>query len=265
MNTRERIKAIQARLGLKPDGIIGPATLTAIERLLTNEVALTSEANRVTEALRMTCSATGLSSLKAFEISSEAYYKKRLRTPTWPGGASGVTIGIGYDLGYVSVEQMHRDWDGKIADADIKKLESVCRLKGEDAKAKVTLASIRSVSVSLESASEVFHLSSLPYYAAICMRAYPGVDKLPADAQAGLLSLVLNRGARKSGASRREMKALEPLVANADLDGISNQILSMKRLWEGKGLDGLLRRREHEAAMVKESERDYDAGELIQI
>ena len=97
------------------------------------------------------------------------------------------------------------------------------------------------------------------------MGAYPGVDKLPADSQAGLLSLVLNRGARKSGASRREMKALEPLVANADLDGISNQILSMKRLWEGKGLDGLLRRREHEAAMVKESERDYDAEELIQI
>jgi GH24 family phage-related lysozyme (muramidase) len=97
------------------------------------------------------------------------------------------------------------------------------------------------------------------------LKAYPGVEELPADAQAALLSLVFNRGTRKSGSTRREMKALEALVANADLDGIAAEILKMKRLWEGKGLDGLLRRREHEAALVKDSKRDYDPEELVQI
>ena len=28
----------------------------------------------------------------------------------WPGGDSGVTIGIGYDLGYVTIDQFEFDW-----------------------------------------------------------------------------------------------------------------------------------------------------------
>ena len=259
MNTKERIQLIQARLGLEDDGIIGPATLTAIERLLDQQIGPSIEIPR------LTCSMTGLGWIVKFEISSEAYYNRYLKHPAWPGGGSGVTIGIGYDLGYVSAAQMRRDWGGKIADADIKKLEGVCRLKGEDARAKVSLVSIKSVTVSLESARQVFYSSSLPAYAAKCLKAYPGVEKLPADAQAALLSLVFNRGTRKSGSKRREMKAIEQLVATADLDGIAQQILSMKRLWEGRGLDGLLRRREREATLVAGSEHDYETGELVNI
>lgn len=259
MTTKERIKKIQARLGLQDDGIIGPATLTAIEHLLDREL------KQPAKEPRLTCSNTGLRSIITHEISSEAYYNRRLKTPVWPGGASGVTIGIGYDLGYVSVAKMRREWGGQISDNNIKALEKVCGLKGEEARPKVNLISIKSVIVPLESASQVFYLSSLPVYAAKCLKAYPGVEKLPADAQAALLSLVFNRGTRKSGSTRREMKALEALVANADLDGIAAEILKMKRLWEGKGLDGLLRRREHEAALVKDSKRDYDPEELVQI
>ena len=259
MTTQERIKRIQARLGLEDDGIIGPATLTAIERLLDKEAA------QPPETPRLSCSKTGLRSIITHEISSEAYYNRRLKNPIWPGGASGVTIGIGYDLGYSSVAKMRREWGGRISESDIKALEKVCGLKGEDARAKVNLVSIKSVSVPLESASKVFYLSSLPVYAAKCLKAYPGVEKLPADAQAAMLSLVFNRGTRKSGSTRREMKALEALVANADLDGIAVEILKMKRLWEGKGLDGLLRRREHEAELVKGSKRDYEPEELVQI
>lgn len=259
MNTRERIEAIQARLGLLADGIIGPATLTAIERLLDQQLGPSAD------VLRLICSMTGLEWIVKFEISSEAYYNRHLKHPTWPGGASGVTIGIGYDLGYVSAAQMRRDWRGKIADAEIKSLEKVCRLKGEDARKKVSLASIKSVTVSLENASQVFYFSSLPTYAAKCLKAYPGVEKLPADAQAALLSLVFNRGTRKSGSVRREMKAIEPLIVIADLEGIAQQILSMKRLWEGKGLDGLLRRREREAGLVMGAARDYTPEELVNI
>ena len=35
-----------------------------------------------------------------WEITSPAYYDKRLRWPIWPGGASGVTWCIGYDGGH---------------------------------------------------------------------------------------------------------------------------------------------------------------------
>ncbi|MER3498445.1 MAG: hypothetical protein C4308_07320 [Chitinophagaceae bacterium] len=41
--------------------------------------------------------------LIAFVISSKELYEKKYQQPTWPGGASGVTIGIGYDCGYYCV------------------------------------------------------------------------------------------------------------------------------------------------------------------
>jgi len=258
MNTIDRIKVIQARLGLEADGVVGPATLTAIERLMEG-------ISPPDQKLRLTCSSTGLEWIVKFEISSEAYYNRHLKHPTWPGGESGVTIGIGYDLGFVTVAQMRRDWGGKITDAELKKLEKVCGLKGEKAQRKVQLVSIRSVAVSLENASRVFYTSSLPAFAKKCLKAYPGIEKLPADAQAAVLSLVFSRGTRKSGSSRREMKALEPLVVSADLDGVADQILSMKRLWQDRGLDGLLRRREVEAELVRNSKRDYEPAELVRI
>jgi len=259
MNTIERIKSIQARLGLEADGVIGPATLTAIERLMDG---ITSPPD---EKIRLTCSSVGLEWIVKFEISSESYYNRFLKHPTWPGGESGVTIGVGYDLGFVTVAQMRRDWGGKIADADLNKLERVCGLKGEKAQTKAKLVSIRSVAVSLDSASRVFYTSSLPVFAKKCLKAYPGIEKLPADAQAAILSLVFNRGSRKSGSSRREMKAIEALVTASDLDGIADQILSMKRLWQDRGLDGLLRRREVEAELVRDSKREYEEIELVRI
>ena len=216
MSNRDRIKAIQSRLGLPGDGVIGPVTLSAIERLLEKE---TGESTGVT---RLTCSRAGLELIVTSEISSEAYYNKKLKHPVWPGGASGVTIGIGYDLGYCSAAQLRRDWGGKISDADVKALEKVCRLKGEDARTKVTLQSIRAVTVPLKSARQVFYSASLPNYAAKCLQAYPGVENLPADSQSAILSLVFNRGASKSGSRRREMNAITDLVANGDLDGIAD-------------------------------------------
>ncbi len=258
MNTIDRIKVIQARLGLEADGVVGPATLTAIERLMVGS-------SPPDEKLRLTCSSVGLEWIVKFEISSEAYYNRYLKHPTWSGGESGVTIGVGYDLGFVTVAQMRRDWGGEIADADLKKLEKVCGLKGEKVQTKVKLVSIRAVAVSLENASRVFYTSSLPAFAEKCLKAYPGIEKLPADAQAAVLSLVFDRGTRKSGSSRREMKAMESLVVSADLNGVADQILSMKRLWQDRGFDGLLRRREVEAELVRNSKRDYEPAELVRI
>ena len=37
-----------------------------------------------------------------FESGGENYYNKYLKSVSWPGGASGLTIGIGADLGYMS-------------------------------------------------------------------------------------------------------------------------------------------------------------------
>ena len=65
--------------------------------------------------------------------------------------------------------------------------------------------------------------------------------------------MVYNRGAKLDGESRKEMKAIVDLVAKKDYEGIAEQIEKSKRLWEGKGLDGLVIRRESEADLVRDS------------
>src|SRR5258708_33323102 len=46
----------------------------------------------------------------AFEVTSEAVYNRLYQRPTWPKGKSGVTIGIGYDLGYPAPAQIGPVW-----------------------------------------------------------------------------------------------------------------------------------------------------------
>lgn len=60
-------------------------------------------------------------------------------------------------------------------------------------------------------------------------------------------------------------KGLKPLVEQQDYTGISLQIKAMKRLWEDKGLDGLLKRRDDEAKLISQSNRAYEASEIVRI
>ena len=107
--------------------------------------------------------------------------------------------------------------------------------------------------------------STLPRNAQMTRKAYPGMEALPADAQGMLLSLVFNRGTRMSGSSRREMKAIQSMVIGRDLNGISEQIRSMKRLWDIEVLAGLHKRRDAEAQMIADARTDYDSAELFRV
>ena len=257
--TKERLQAIQRRLGLEDDGILGPVTLSRIEGLL--DEALGPAGEEPEHSLEV--SRKGLEQIVQFEISSEAYYRRRLSRPIWPKGESGITIGIGYDLGYTPKDQIGKDWKGKIADFDLDELVEVGGLKGDAA--QKALPFVEHIRVPLEEAKEVFYTSTLPGYAGLTQNAYPGVEALPADAQTMLLSVVFNRGTRMSGRSRREMKAIQPLVAAKDLDGIAEQIRAMKRLWDEAVLPGLHVRRDKEAEMVAHARVDYEPSELCRV
>ena len=64
----------------------------------------------------------------------ESYYNKFLYRPTWPGLNSGVTIGVGYDLGYNSLQSFKAAWTGKISTQDIIRLARTLGVKGRSAK-----------------------------------------------------------------------------------------------------------------------------------
>src|ERR1700743_1144521 len=67
------------------------------------------------------------------EDSSPAYYAKHYTHFEWPAGASGPTVGIGYDCGYSTAEQIKADWTGFVSDQTVALLMHAAELKGADA------------------------------------------------------------------------------------------------------------------------------------
>ena|SRR2546423_1480922 len=169
----------------------------------------------------------------------------------WPGGESGITIGVGYDLGFVTPEQFEKDWTPYLSSDEIERLKDVIGLSGDRARQRA--GEFRDIKIKRADAEQVFKERTLPLYSQRAENALPGIDQLPPAAQGALVSLTFNRGTAMDGDRRREMRAIRDAVAAGDLQQIANQLRSMKRLWEGKGLDGLLKRRDAEADLVESS------------
>ena len=176
----------------------------------------------------------------------------------WPGGASGITIGIGYDLGYEN-EDFKEDWSSYLTEEEVEKLSTAFGKRGEGAHAIANQFS--DIIINRADAEAVFDKRSLPKYEEMTRYAFPGFDDLPKDTQGALVSLVFNRGSSMKGDGRIEMRAIRDLVPKGDLKGIADQIRAMKRLWVGKGLDGLLVRRDAEADLVEFSVSSNGASE----
>lgn len=260
-STAERLKELQRRLGVRPDGVLGPVTLTRLEAVVDQALGA---AEAPAEEVHLQVSTVGLDALVGFEISSMANYERNLKHPIWPGAESGVTIGIGYDLGFNTELEIEEDWRGRIADADLDRLRAVAKVRGQAAKAKV--AGLRDIEIPFEAARKTFFTSTLPRFARDTRRVLPGVEDLEPDAQAALLSLIYNRGPSMANKpSRREMRALRDLVPVKDLPGIAGQIRAMKRLWDFQKLPGLHKRRDREAELIEGSEREYDPEELVRV
>lgn len=213
----------------------------------------------------MLVSKKSINSLVNEEVSSQATYEKKYRGIILPPGASGGTIGIGYDLGYMTPDDIQRHWKAELPQPMINILKMFSGLKGDKARRAISANMIaKEVNIPFQSAINVFTKISLPSYGRRALIIYQGLDKLTPDAVGAIVSLVYNRGTSLEGDRRTEMKAIVPLVKAKDYDGIAAEIIAMKRLW-GQDAKGLLLRREREAALVKNSNRQYTNDELIEI
>lgn len=187
-----------------------------------------------------------------FEIGGRTYYEKALQKPTYPGGDSGVTIGIGYDLGYNTEKQFLVDWSPSLNLNFVNALRPLCGLKGEKVKGMIK-GEVVNVRIPYNIAYDVFVKSTLPRFYKATLSIYPDMINLNEDTQGALVSMVFNRGTSLTGERRTEMKAIVDLVKKKDYEGIAEEIEKSKRLWEGKGLDGLVIRRETEADLIRDS------------
>jgi hypothetical protein len=193
-----------------------------------------------------------------FEVGGgENYYNKFLKNPAWPEGQSGVTIGVGYDLGYVNKSEFSEDWK-ELPKEIFDRLYKVVGIKGYNA--KNLIRGLKDIVIPWDLALKVFNNKTVTKFYNLTRNTFPNFDNLPEDAKGGLVSLVFNRGNALEGDRRREMKLIRDgmkLVSNYDqkaLSFIANQIRNMKRIWIGGSIEkGMSRRRDAEAKIIEES------------
>ena len=88
---------------------------------------------------------------------------------------------------------------------------------------------------------------------------WPGAERLHPKAQATLIDLAYNRGVsltKKVGDAldrRREMRELQPAVVRKDYNEMARLFRSMKRIWEGKNMAGLLTRCDARAELCEQA------------
>lgn len=193
-----------------------------------------------------------------FEVGGgENYYNKFLKNPTWPGEQSGVTIGVGYDCGYVNKTEFSNDWKD-LPQKDFDRLYKIVGIKGYQA--KELIRGLKDIIIPWELALKVFNNKTVTKFYNLSRDTFINFDKLPEDAKGGLVSLVFNRGNNLEGDRRREMKNIYDIMKKTQnfdkeiLFQIAEQIRKMKRIWLGGSIEkGMTRRRDAEAKIIEES------------
>ena len=166
--------------------------------------------------------------------------------PEWPGGDSGITLGIGCDIG-VDPDSLAL-WQPWLPPDDYNRLVRVKGLTGDDA--EEALDRVRDIAIPADAAGRVLAVQ-LGTTAALVRRTFPGADGLPDHSFGALISLVYNRGAKLEGSSRAEMAAIrDTLEAGKDWwPKAIEQFGRMTRLWGPPSPFNLSGRRLCEAAL----------------
>jgi hypothetical protein len=257
-----RLQCLLNRVGglLVPDGDFGAGTEVAVR--FAQRLAGQAETGRAGRALLAFLAAQplpsdlvsvdGLTFIGRFEVASLTLYQRRYLHPIKPSSASGITIGVGYDLKFNGKAQFLADW-AALPPATLDRLSPLCRKAGSAA----DVAALADLEVPWAIAWKVFCAVTVPAYDRMTLAAFPGAAALPDHRRAVLLSLVYNRGAAMEGDHRREMRAIRTLLRQGRPDGVAEELEKMKRLWDGDPLNGgtaerlpgLLTRRDDEAAV----------------
>jgi GH24 family phage-related lysozyme (muramidase) len=180
----------------------------------------------------------------------KSYYEKYLAKPTWPGGASGMTLGIGVDCGYYTPTELEKLFHF-LPKNQLEIVKGASGKTGQAGKAYTQKHKNSGIVVKWDQAIKMFESLTWSKFAGLTEKAFPSVGRLCDDAYGALVSLVFNRGSSLKGDSRLEMRNIRVLVSKGDYKEIAQEIRKMKRIWQGKGLDGLLDRREAEAKLVE--------------
>lgn len=211
----------------------------------------------VKEGLTLEISQKSIDTIIYYEVGGKAYYEKYLSRPTvpaWQTTASGVTIGMGFDLGYNSRDEIRSALTGVLSEADIILLQGVSGMKGKNAYYNGLPQVKYRIAMNYDQAMEVFMRDSLKRFSKQTSNAFQLTPvRLHPHSNGALISLVYNRGPSLSSSdSRKEMRWIKYNISTNKEYLVPSDIRSMKRLWSATALRGLHLRRDSEAKLFQE-------------
>jgi hypothetical protein len=197
---------------------------------------------------------------------SRPEYERKYNHPTWPGNsASGLTIGIGYDLRFAR-KWFEADWKTRLERLPAPK-DAYNRLAGYVGRGGTRAAerATRDISIPWEDAIAVFTVRRLPHYLEETELAFPGVEGMTLGVRGALVSVVYNCGSGTSRPSqllkRQAYESIRAAVRERNALGVAAGIRALKAYHDrdpsvAKGLD---RRREAEARLVERAPQEAAA------
>ena len=267
-----RLQQMLNRLGYMRvvDGDYGPSTAEAVgwARIKYNQagspdivdIALVEELTKA-HPLNARLTTEGATFIGMTEIGSPTYYEKIATFPHYPGESSGLTIGFGYDLRFVSESEFRNDWQSLLEKTVFDHLLLFCGKYGKKAKTAARDLKRNGIKIPFQVAAEVFFDKTLPRATEDAESIYPQLPFLPGLCQATVVSLVNNRGSSLGNGSddrRREMRQIAYALEDSAAYGeIPTLLISMKRLWPSS--EGLRNRREQESLLFQRG-LDGNAG-----
>lgn len=206
----------------------------------------------------------GVAFIALEETGGLAHYQQVSRFPHFPGGESGITIGVGYDLRFHSQQEFYSDWSDYISKAAIQELSNDIGRQGSQQRASVLKE--MGVEVPFYAAWQVFVRKTLPGFYKKTLLSYPSLTALPGLCASVLVSLVYNRGPALNGNNREEMANIRRILDKAEqarlqgrataevnqmLLAVADELLAMKKYWPVTS--GLVKRRQEEANIWRQS------------
>ncbi|MFZ5760235.1 MAG: peptidoglycan-binding protein [Thermodesulfobacteriota bacterium] len=197
----------------------------------------------------------GIALIAREETGGLVYYQDVTRWPHYPGSASGITIGIGYDLRFNSEADLRAAWGAYLSDVVLSELVRDIGKAGSRSRARELKR--LAIEIPFAAAWQVFVERTLPRFYEETAVIYASLPRLPALCRAVLVSLVYNRGSSLRGPSRLEMRLIRDILVRADdpaltpsarltvLAEVEAQLIAMQRLWPLGS--GLRKRRQAEA------------------
>lgn len=170
-----------------------------------------------------------------------------LGKPYWPGGASGVTLDPGVDLGHLTLARVEVLYKDILTKKELKLLSQVDGIKGEGAKAALrAVPGLLDIRISRNQASKLFPIAAKPYWEKISkrMKGLSRVDT-PASVQTVLLSLAYNRGV-----FNRDLEPLKELIMEKSWQEVASRVAKMQQRHELKGIR--IRRRQEGNLVIAE-------------